>query len=284
MSQVITSLSEMQNSSDAFRLEGNRIGLVPTMGALHEGHLSLIRIAHENADVVITTIFVNPAQFGPTEDFERYPRNLERDCSLAFEAGSGLVFAPSVAEMYPHGYQSSVDVGALGDRLEGRSRPGHFRGVATVVAKLFHITSPHVAVFGRNDAQQVVVIRAMVRDLNFPIEIIAAPIVRESDGLAMSSRNVYLSEQQRKEASVLNRSLRLAEKKIGSGERNPAGVTAAMRSLIEQESQSAVDYISIAHEDTLEEYSTLAPGDRALVSLAVRFGSTRLIDNCSVTV
>jgi pantoate--beta-alanine ligase len=284
MGQVIASVTDMQQAAAAFRLAGKRIGLVPTMGALHEGHLSLIRIARSNADIVVTSVFVNPAQFGPSEDFAQYPRNLESDASLAFEAGADLVFAPSVEEIYPTGFQTHVDVGILGTVLEGRSRPGHFRGVATVVAKLFLATIPHCAVFGRKDAQQVVVIRAMVRDLSFPVEIIAAPIVRETDGLAMSSRNVYLNPQQRKEATVLHRSIQLAEHRIRNGERNSSSIIASMRSLIEKESTGVIDYISLAHVDTLSEYSVLATGDPVLISMAVRFGTIRLIDNNTVTV
>jgi len=254
------------------------------MGSLHDGHLTLILKAKEHADEVITSVFVNPTQFGPGEDFERYPRDLDRDCSLAFAAGSDMVFAPSTAEMYPDGCQTSVDVGSIGEVLEGKSRPGHFKGVATVVAKLFHLTQPHVAVFGSKDAQQLAVLRVMVRDLNFDVGIIAAPIVREADGLALSSRNVYLSAGQRMEATTLYRSLRLAETRVGEGIRDARQVIREMTALIQERSSGIVDYISLANEDTLQEYTMLTDGDRILVSLAVRFGTTRLIDNCNIQV
>jgi len=195
-----------------------------------------------------------------------------------------MVFAPSTAEMYPDGFQTSVDVGTIGEVLEGKSRPGHFKGVATVVAKLFHLTRPHVAVFGSKDAQQLTVLRAMVRDLNFDVEIIAAPIVREADGLALSSRNVYLSADQRMEAAALYRSLRLAESRVGEGIRDARRIIEEMMALIQDRSSGIVDYISVANQDTLEEYTVLTSGDRILVSLAVRFGKTRLIDNCSINV
>ena len=274
----------MQQAAASLRSKGKRIGLVPTMGSLHEGHLSLILGIREKVDFVITSVFVNPRQFGPEEDFERYPRNLERDCSLAFGAGADAVFAPTAEEMYPDGFQTSIEVGRVGEPLEGTVRPGHFQGVATVVLKLLIITSPHVAIFGRKDAQQLAVVRSLVRDLNLDVEIIGAPIVREADGLAMSSRNVYLTTEQRAEAAVLYRSLRLAESRVMEGSRDPAEIIEAMRREIHEKSSGEIDYISIAHEHTLEELESLSSGDKVLVSLAVRFGTTRLIDNCNLVV
>lgn len=217
---MITGISDMQRTSEQLRLQGKRIAVVPTMGYLHEGHLSLIRIARGHSDVVITTIFVNPTQFAPSEDFEKYPRDLEQDRRLAASAGCDIVFHPDAKEMYPQDYLTYVEVEKLTGVLEGAFRPTHFRGVSTVVAKLFSITKPHVAVFGQKDAQQALVIRQMTRDLDFDVQIIVAPIVREADGLAMSSRNVFLAENERRDAVALNESLRLAEKMIQSGERD----------------------------------------------------------------
>jgi pantoate--beta-alanine ligase len=267
----------MQRLADRLRNEGKRIAVVPTMGYLHQGHLALIGLARHHGDVVVTTVFVNPTQFGPTEDFSRYPRDLERDTRMAFGAGSDYVFAPDMESMYPSDYRSFVHVEQITAVLEGKSRPGHFRGVATVVAKLFNIIKPHVAVFGQKDAQQVVVVQQMVRDLQFDVRIVVAPIVRESDGLAMSSRNTYLSPEQRAQAPVLFESLRLAEKLICKGERNAASVMEQMRRLISGKPGATVDYISIAENKTLEEITECRGS--LLISLAVRFGSTRLIDN-----
>jgi pantoate--beta-alanine ligase len=253
------------------------------MGYLHEGHLSLMRIARQHAEVVVTSIFVNPAQFGPSEDFAKYPRDLERDRRLAASAGTDILFVPTVDEMYPGGYASYVSVERVTDVLEGKVRPGHFKGVATVVAKLFHCAEPHVAVFGQKDAQQVAVIKRMTLDLNFGVEIVVAPIVREPDGLAMSSRNVYLSAQERAQAAVLSRSLALASELVGGGERRSDAVVKAMTSLIAAQPAAAIDYISVADASTLQELAALSPGRQVLVSLAVRFGATRLIDNALLT-
>jgi pantoate--beta-alanine ligase len=274
----------MRQRAEQARLEGRRIGVVPTMGALHEGHCSLIRLARERSDLVITTIFVNPMQFGAGEDYDRYPRDPERDRVTAEGAGSDILFAPSREAMYPEWFVTAVNVEKITDVLEGALRPGHFRGVATVVAKLFHITLPHVAVFGQKDAQQLAVIRRMVRDLNFGLEIVAAPIVREADGLAMSSRNVYLTPKERAEAPVLYRSLQAAENLIRLGERDAEIIRQSVTRMISGTSSGTVQYVSLADEENLEERRTLVPGDRILVSLAVRFGGTRLIDNCVLTV
>ncbi|MBM2841615.1 MAG: Pantothenate synthetase [Bacteroidetes bacterium] len=277
MAVVIKDVVEMQRLAERLRTEGKRIAVVPTMGYLHEGHLKLIEIAKQHAQIIVTTIFVNPKQFGPSEDFSRYPRNLERDTQLASNVGTDYIFAPATEAMYPSDYHSFLDIEQIADVLEGKARPGHFRGVATVVAKIFNITKPHVAVFGQKDAQQIVVVRQMVRDLNFNIEIVVAPIVREPDGLAMSSRNTYLSGEQRSEAPILFTSLKLAENLIHEGDRNAAAVIERMRDLISKNTAGVVDYISIADAATLKELSQCK--GTLLVSLAVRFGSTRLIDN-----
>jgi pantoate--beta-alanine ligase len=279
MSNIVHDIKEMQRLSDSVRVSGKRIGLVPTMGALHEGHLSLIRLARERADFVATSVFVNPTQFGQGEDFDRYPRDLDSDARKAFAAGSDLVFAPAKADMYEHGYSTFVHVGRLPERLEGASRPGHFRGVATVVTKLLNITKPHVAVFGQKDAQQVAVIRKMVRDLNMDVDIIVGPTVREQDGLAMSSRNAYLTPEQRREATVLYRALQYAQLQIAGGAREAARIIDEMQKMIRTESSGVVDYVSIADAETLEEVGGIPPGRPLLISLAVRFGTTRLIDN-----
>ena len=272
----------MQREADDLRVAGKRIVLVPTMGALHGGHTALIREARTLGDVVVVTLFVNPAQFGEGEDYGRYPRDIERDALLASGAGGDLLFAPETAAMYPPGYQTFVNVEKVSLPLEGAARPGHFRGVATVVAKLFNITRPHSAVFGQKDAQQVIVLRRMVRDLDLGVEIVVVPTLREQDGLAMSSRNVYLTPAQRVEAPVLYRSLRKAEDLIRSGERSAGAVVAAMTLEITGGSSAAIDYVSVADGDTLDPLVTLSPGASVIVSCAARFGTTRLIDNIHI--
>jgi pantoate--beta-alanine ligase len=284
MPEIIRDIRSMQQKAEALRQSGTILGLVPTMGALHEGHLSLIRIARARTDIVITTIFVNPTQFGEGEDFAQYPRSLEQDVIRAEEAGADIVFAPEAGEMYPEGFQTSVHVENLTKILEGASRPGHFRGVATVVTKLLLITKPHIAVFGQKDAQQVAVIRRLVADLNIDCEVVVGPIVREADGLAMSSRNSYLGEQELRQATVLYRSLQLAERLVREGEREAGRVIAAMTDLIKAESEGRIDYISIAGAENLWEVTRMERGTPILISLAVRFGQTRLIDNHLVTV
>ena len=279
MAALITSIAEMQKLSDRLLADGRRIVVVPTMGALHEGHLSLIRIGRGHGDAVVTTVFVNPTQFRAGEDFEAYPRRLARDSELALAAGTDFVFAPSTEEMYPAGYETYVEVEGVTSVLEGASRPGHFRGVATVVTKLVHIVRPHVAVFGQKDAQQVAVIRRMVADLNFVVHVVVGPTVREPDGLAMSSRNAYLTPQQRAEAPVLYQALELARAKLSAGAFDSSTIKGEMQALIASRSTGVVDYISIADADTLQELPQAGPLRSVLVSLAVRFGSTRLIDN-----
>ncbi len=252
-------------------------GFVPTMGYLHEGHLSLVRRARAENDRVAVSIFVNPTQFGPHEDYARYPRDLERDLRLLEPLGVDLVFVPSVEEMYPPGFQTWVIVEEVSRPLEGASRPGHFRGVATVVAKLFHILQPDRAYFGQKDAQQTVVIRRMVQDLNIPVEIVICPTVREPDGLAMSSRNTYLNPEERRAATVLFRALQAAKARYEAGERDAERLREAMREVIRAEPLARIDYVSVAHPETLQELERVE--GPALLSLAVYIGTTRLIDN-----
>jgi pantoate--beta-alanine ligase len=281
--RIVHTPKEMHLLADEARRHGSRIAVVPTMGALHAGHLSLIHGARDRADIVVVTIFVNPTQFGKGEDFDRYPRNLDRDSALCESAGTEIVFAPSVEAMYPTPPLTWVDVGEITTLLEGKVRPGHFRGVTTVVAKLFNITKPHVAIFGQKDAQQVVVVKRMAKDLNFDVEIVILPTVREEDGLALSSRNAYLTPEERRQAPVLRRALLFAEEEIAKGERDALKVTGAMAALITGQSSGTIDYISIADNESLEELSVIDGGRIVLVSLAVRFGTTRLIDNVIVS-
>lgn len=272
----------MQKLADNWRCEKIRIGFVPTMGALHEGHLSLIRRARQLSDRVIVSIFVNPIQFGPKEDFNSYPRPLEEDLNLCQANGVDVVFLPSAEEMYPANFQTHVHVQELTKGLCGASRPGHFQGVTTVVAKLFNITKPHVAVFGAKDYQQAKVIQQMVKDLNFDIQIDVAPTVREASGLALSSRNQYLSERERIDATVLYQSLRMAASMIESGERNAATIISIMRQLIDAVQFSRIDYIEIVDAETLQPVSTIQSD--VLIALAVYIGAARLIDNIVVTI
>jgi pantoate--beta-alanine ligase len=256
------------------------VGFVPTMGYLHEGHLALIKQARIENSAVIVSIYVNPTQFGPREDFGAYPRDLDRDLELLRGGGTDIVFVPSDDEMYPPEFSSWVDVEKVTERLEGASRPGHFRGVATVVAKLFNIVQPSKAYFGQKDAQQVIVIKRMVSDLNMGIEIIVVPTLRESDGLAMSSRNIYLSPRERQAATILFKALTLARQLREGGEKDAEEIRRQMTSLIQKEPLAQIDYVSIADAETLEELDLL---DRpALASLAVRIGRTRLIDNMAL--
>ncbi|HEU5359800.1 MAG TPA: pantoate--beta-alanine ligase [Candidatus Deferrimicrobiaceae bacterium] len=272
---------EMQAWSDALRAAGKRIGLVPTMGYLHEGHVSLVRIAREHGcEAVAATIFVNPTQFGPGEDYERYPRDEERDLAMLRAAGTDAVYLPDVKAMYPEGYQTFVEVGEVSRGLCGASRPGHFRGVATVVAKLFLAAKPHVAVFGEKDYQQLAVIRRMARDLDFDVEIVAAPTVREADGLAMSSRNKYLEGEDRKAAQCLSRGLFAARGLFREGERDPGRITAAVRKALEGENRAKLEYAEARDPETLAPLS--APSDRMTVLVAARVGPARLIDNITL--
>ncbi len=256
---------------------GKRIGFVPTMGALHEGHLALVRTARAATDVVAASIFVNPTQFGPNEDLAKYPRTFERDRELLEREGVELLFAPSVEEMYPAGAVTWVTVEELSNKLDGRSRPGHFRGVTTVVSKLFHIVEPDAAFFGQKDAAQVAIIRRMVRDLVMPVEIVVCPIVREADGLAMSSRNAYLDAAQRKQALVLHRSLARVEKMVAEGEQNGSRLTAAGREEFAAEPSVRIDYFEVVNPETLDPVEDISGG--ALIAVAAYIRNTRLIDN-----
>ncbi|OIQ12007.1 pantoate--beta-alanine ligase [Neomoorella thermoacetica] len=275
--ELLQTIAAVRNYVAAARHRGLSIGLVPTMGYLHEGHLSLARAARQQNDVVIMSIFVNPTQFGPNEDFARYPRDLERDRELAAGAGVDAVFAPAVEEMYPAGYATYVQVEGLTEVLCGASRPGHFRGVTTVVSKLFNIVQPDRAYFGQKDYQQALVIKRMVRDLNFPIEIITIPTVREADGLALSSRTKYLTPEQRRSALSLHRALNLGSDLIKAGEREAAVVRRAMEKEITAWPETRIDYVAISDADTLKPLERIA--GRVLLALAVWVGNTRLIDN-----
>ena len=276
--QVVTTVAEMRRLRA--QMAGS-VGLVPTMGYLHEGHLALVRRARADNEHVVATIFVNPTQFGPQDDYQRYPRDPERDLRLLEQEGSDVVFMPSVEEMYPQGFDAWVEVGeALTGRLEGTARPGHFRGVTTVVAKLFEIVQAQWAYFGQKDGQQLAVIRKMVADLNMGVEIVGLPTVREPDGLAMSSRNVYLSLEERRAATVLWRSLGRARELFDGGERRAEVIRGEMRAVLASEPLARVEYVSVADAETLAELEAI--GGPALVSLAVRIGATRLIDNVTV--
>ena len=280
--QIIRSIAEMQRTAEALRREGKIIGFVPTMGYLHEGHLSLLRIARQHADVTVMSIFVNPTQFGPNEDLDRYPRNFERDERLAKEEGCDVLFYPAVEEMYPQPYRTYVTVEEITQVLCGKSRPIHFRGVTTIVAKLFNIVKPHFAVFGQKDAQQAIVIKQMVRDLNFNLQILTGPIIREPDGLAMSSRNVYLSAEERKDALNLNHSLLEAKKLIELGERDAQKLQKRIKEILLQGKSARIDYIEIVDTTNLRPVEKLQ--GEILIALAVFIGKTRLIDNIQVTV
>ena len=276
--RTITTAAAIHAEISAQRAAGRSIGLVLTMGALHEGHLSLVRRARAECDAVVATIFVNPTQFGPSEDFSRYPRTLEKDLELLAELGCDLVFAPAQDEIYPPGFSTYVEPPAVAALLEGKHRPGHFRGVGTVVLKLFNLIPADVAYFGQKDYQQSLVIQHMVRDLNLPIQITICPILRESDGLALSSRNRYLSPTERQQALALSRSLRQAEELVRSGLREARAIAAALRNELAAAGIQRIDYATVADAQTLAELNTL---DRPAVALvACHVGTTRLIDNC----
>lgn len=277
--KILSNISEMQCAADDLRTSGKRIGLVPTMGYLHAGHLSLVDEARKNADVVVMSIYVNPTQFAPSEDFASYPRDISRDEKMAQERGVDIIFAPSDKTMYPGEHSAFVEVEKVAHALEGEFRPTHFKGVTTIVAKLFNIVKPHTAVFGQKDAQQAFIIGKMVRDLNFDVNVVVAPIVREEDGLALSSRNVYLSPEERKRSTVLYRSLKLAESLVGKGEKKLVRVRSEMLKLITTESKGKIDYISFVDPGTFEKIEDAGSLKRVLALLAVKFGKTRLIDN-----
>lgn len=275
--KIVRTVQEMQKQAETLRRQGKTIGFVPTMGYLHEGHLSLIREARQRADKVVLSIYVNPTQFGPNEDLEKYPRDFEKDEALASQEGVDIIFYPTNEEMYPQGYVSFVEVEKITGVLCGASRPHHFRGVTTIVSKLFNAVKPHFAVFGQKDAQQSIVIKRMVHDLNFDLEIIVAPIVREPDGLAMSSRNVYLSAEERQDALSLSQSLKLAQQLIDEGERDAGTIRDQIVNLIDSRATSKIDYVEIVSADTLETVKQLS--GNILIALAVFVGKTRLIDN-----
>ncbi|MBI3020903.1 MAG: pantoate--beta-alanine ligase [Candidatus Omnitrophica bacterium] len=279
---VIRSPRRMALVSQQLARQGKRVGLVPTMGALHEGHLSLIRRSASQNDAVIVTVFVNPLQFGPREDFARYPRNLARDVRLSRAAGADIVFAPSSRALYPSGFQTRIDVDRLSERWEGRSRPGHFRGVATVVTLLFQVTRPTNAYFGQKDYQQALIIQRLARDLQLSVKVHVLPTVREPDGVAMSSRNAYLTSAQREQAAVLPRALRAARARILAGERRARSILSRVRRLIRQATDARIDYAAIVDARTLEPQPRLH--GRVAILLAVWIGRTRLIDNLLVDV
>ncbi len=279
--QLCSSIAEMRSAVGALKAKGLKLGFVPTMGALHEGHLSLVRAAKTHCDAVAVSIFVNPTQFGPSEDFSKYPRTFDHDRELLEKEGVDLLFAPSTGEMYPGGATTYVTVEGLSEKLDGKSRPGHFRGVTTVVSKLFHIIQPDTAFFGQKDAAQVAVIRRMVRDLNLPVEIAVCPIIREPDGLAMSSRNRYLDPEQRKQALVLSQSLARVESLFKEGERNASALISAGRSCVEACPGVRLDYFEIVDPDSLDPVENLK--QPALVAVAAFVGTTRLIDNLILT-
>jgi pantoate--beta-alanine ligase len=277
----IRSRAELRRAVGQARGKGQRIGFVPTMGFLHEGHLSLMRRARAENDMVVASVFVNPTQFAPHEDLDTYPRDAERDAALMRAEGVDIAFFPAAAAIYPSGYTTYVTVeGPLTQGLCGRSRPIFFRGVATVVAKLFHLVTPDRAYFGQKDAQQAAVIKRMVRDLDFDLEVVVCPIVRESDGLAMSSRNAYLTPRQRADAPALHRALRAAEERIAAGERAAAVIKAAIEARIQAIGEASVDYVEVVDADTLVAVDTIAGS--TLIAVAVTLGKTRLIDNIQI--
>jgi pantoate--beta-alanine ligase len=284
VARLVKTIDDVRGAVEAARASGRVVGLVPTMGALHAGHVALIEACRAEAGFVVVSIFVNPTQFGPLEDYGRYPRTIEDDLARCAEGGADLVFAPDAEVMYPHGLASTfVEVPGLSEVLEGASRPGHFRGVATVVLKLFEIVRPQLAVFGLKDYQQQLVIRRMVRDLALPIAIRTIETVREPDGMALSSRNRYLDPRQRQAATVLVRALRLAARAVAEGERQGDRVRQIVRETVQSELLASLDYAEVADAETLEPLALLEPGRRAVALLAVHVGATRLIDHVILT-
>jgi len=275
--EIIATVKEMQRRSEQLRREGKKIAFVPTMGYLHKGHLSLMHEGRKRGDVLVISIFVNPTQFGPGEDYDQYPRDMKRDLALVQGVGVDICFTPPAQEMYPDRFQTAVEVEQVTRNLCGISRPGHFRGVTTVVAKLFNIVKPHLAFFGQKDYQQLIAIKRMAEDLNMDIEVIGTPTVRENDGLAMSSRNTYLNPQQRKEATSLSRALRKGEELFRQGERSAAVILNHVRGIIEEGKSAAINYAKICDAHTLEDIEEIK--GEALIAVAVKIGKTRLIDN-----
>jgi pantoate--beta-alanine ligase len=282
--KIIKKAKQMQTIAHKLKLMGKTIGVVPTMGALHEGHLSLVRIAKKQSDIVILTIFVNPSQFSPNEDFSKYPRTFNNDKSFAQKEKVDYIFYPEASEMYGTDFETYINCEKTSKMLEGEFRPIHFRGVTTIVAKLFNITEPNIAVFGQKDAQQAFIIEKMVKDLNFNTKIIIAPICRTKDGLALSSRNVYLSIFERDDALILSESLKIAKERIGKGERNPKQLQKEIRKIIDTRNSSKVDYIRIVDASSFTYPDKLVKGTEIYILLAVRFGKTRLIDNIKIKI
>ena len=278
--KIIRSIKEMSNFSQMMHIKGKTIGFVPTMGALHEGHLTLIRQVHKENDIVVVSIFVNPIQFGPKEDYRRYPRNLKLDAQLCEKAGADVIFCPDAQQMYPDSYKTYVIVEDLSDCLCGEFRPGHFKGVATVVTKLFNIVNPDIAYFGQKDAQQAIIVKKTVEDLNIPVQIKVMPTIREKDGLAMSSRNAYLNKEERQDATVLYQALILAKNLIREGNINASDIIRKMRQLINKKKRAQIQYISIVDLKDLKPVDKIR--DKVLVALSVWIGKTRLIDNIVV--
>jgi pantoate--beta-alanine ligase len=277
MTPVITTIADLQARLSSWRTAGQSVGLVATMGYLHEGHQSLIRQAAADNDKVVVSIFVNPTQFAPDEDLETYPRDLVQDQARSQEAGADLIFAPTAAELYPTGYTTFVTTAGVSEQLEGKARPTHFRGVTTIVAKLFNLVQPDRAYFGQKDAQQVAVLQQMVRDLNYPLTLVVCPIVREADGLAKSSRNAYLDEAQRAQAVCLSQALQVAKEEVANGQRQTAPLITAMQAVITAQPLAKIDYIAIVDPMTLVPLTQI--DQEALILLAVYIGQTRLIDN-----
>ncbi len=275
--EIVTSIVRMKELADRWRKEGRVISFVPTMGYLHDGHLALMKMARNKGDILVISIFVNPVQFGPGEDFERYPRDFERDKRLAESIGVDVIFMPEVSEMYPEGFQTYVEVTEVSKPLCGKSRPGHFRGVTTVVAKLFNIVKPHLAIFGEKDYQQLQVIKRMVKDLNMDVEIVGHPIVREEDGLAMSSRNVYLSPDERKVALRISRSLEVARNLVKEGVNSSDDVIREVRKILTPDDKLKIDYVEIRDPESLESVSEIT--SPVLLAIAAFVGKARLIDN-----
>jgi len=280
--ELIRTISWMKEAARQARAENHLVGLVPTMGALHEGHLSLVRRAKQECSRVYASLFVNPKQFGPTEDFRKYPRAFESDAAKFAELGVDALFAPSADDIYPAGFSSYVNVDGISDRLEGRSRPGHFRGVSTIVLKLFEIVQPDFAYFGRKDAQQVAVIERMVRDLNLNVQIVVCPIVREADGLALSSRNAYLSPEERRAATVLHRALQAARAELTAGTLDALEIQSRMRAVFDSEPLARLDYAEVVAADDFE--PVVRVSRRSYVLVAAHLGKTRLLDNMLVEI
>ncbi|MFC1767722.1 pantoate--beta-alanine ligase [Candidatus Margulisiibacteriota bacterium] len=279
--KIVKNIKEMQALSKGAHRKGKAIGLVPTMGFLHEGHLSLVREAERRCDLLVVSIFVNPTQFGPGEDFKKYPRNLKRDIKLLSKYGVDVVFCPTAQQVYPEGHKTYVEVKDLPEKLCGKSRPGHFRGVTTVVHKLFNAVMPDTAFFGEKDFQQQVIIKKMVKDVDMGVEVVALPTVKEADGLAMSSRNTYLTPRQRNEAAVLYRSLKFAKVLVRSGQTSAKKIKQAMKKMIRTKPLVKIDYVSICDPETFDEVNKIK--ERTLIALAAFVGRTRLIDNIVVS-